>query len=201
MADIRTKPMHSLRVAVCCSVLQCVAACCRVLQSATYGVAAIRRLLKMISLFCNRALEKRPIFCKRDVYFEGAYESKPAHRKEWLPCTPLSFIHFICRTSFICSGYCATRRQSSTPVMSPALLSSTPAMSRALLSSGTALLPSVEHSCQVLGTVPLAVSRALLYSTPTKCRALLSSGTVLDCFEVNIRARTASSFRVHGRHS
>ena len=31
-----------------------------------YGVATISRLLKMIGLFCKRALQKRPIFCKRD---------------------------------------------------------------------------------------------------------------------------------------
>jgi len=52
-------------VAVCCSVSQCVAVvalCCSVLQCvaltspATYGVATISRLLKVIGLFCKRAL-------------------------------------------------------------------------------------------------------------------------------------------------
>jgi len=54
--------------AVCCSVLQCVAVCCSVLQcvavrcsannegSHYYGVATISRLLKIIGLFCKRAL-------------------------------------------------------------------------------------------------------------------------------------------------
>jgi len=52
-----------------CSVLQCVAACCSVLQcvethkknnrkerSNVHGVATISRLLKIIGLFCKRAL-------------------------------------------------------------------------------------------------------------------------------------------------
>ena len=50
---------------VCCSVLQCVAVCCSVLQCVSvvchthvydtfiYGVASIRRLLKIIGLFCR----------------------------------------------------------------------------------------------------------------------------------------------------
>jgi len=50
-------------VGACCSVLQCVAACCSVLQwnsytrgFSPYRVATISRLLKMIGLFCKRAL-------------------------------------------------------------------------------------------------------------------------------------------------
>jgi len=34
----------------------------------SYGVATISRLLKITGLFCKRALEKRPIFSKRDLY-------------------------------------------------------------------------------------------------------------------------------------
>ena len=41
----------------------------------THGVAAISRLLKNIGLFCKRAPQKRPIFCKRTLYFKGAYSS------------------------------------------------------------------------------------------------------------------------------
>jgi len=64
---------------VCCSVLQCAAVCCSVLQRAAvccsvlqrvaveilkgqlnspyaYGVATISRLLKIVGLFCKRAL-------------------------------------------------------------------------------------------------------------------------------------------------
>ena len=33
-----------------------------------YGVATISRLLQIIGFFCKRALQKRPIFCKRDLY-------------------------------------------------------------------------------------------------------------------------------------
>ena len=36
----------------------------------TYGVATISRLLKMIGLFCKRALQKRPIFCKETYIFK-----------------------------------------------------------------------------------------------------------------------------------
>jgi len=32
-----------------------------------YGVATISRLLKFVGLFCKRDLQKRPIFCKRDL--------------------------------------------------------------------------------------------------------------------------------------
>ena len=35
----------------------------------TMGVATICSLLKNIGLFCKRSLQKRPIFCKRDLYF------------------------------------------------------------------------------------------------------------------------------------
>jgi len=43
------------------------------LVSIDYGVATISRLLRTTDLFCKRALQKRPIFRKRDLYFEGAY--------------------------------------------------------------------------------------------------------------------------------
>jgi len=36
----------------------------------TYGVATISRLLKIIGLFCKRALQKRPIFCKETYIFK-----------------------------------------------------------------------------------------------------------------------------------
>ena len=35
----------------------------------TYGVATIRRLLKIIGLFCKRDLQKRPIFSKETCTF------------------------------------------------------------------------------------------------------------------------------------
>jgi len=34
------------------------------------GVATIGRMLKNIGLFCKRALQKRPIYCKRDIYVQ-----------------------------------------------------------------------------------------------------------------------------------
>jgi len=49
--------------------------------SAESGVAMVWRLLKEIGLFYTRALQKRPISFKRDLYFEEAYKALPP------PCT------------------------------------------------------------------------------------------------------------------
>ena len=84
-------------VAVCCSVLQCVAVCCNVLQCVEnmlclyraptrrapstrvlkvcdqkypYGVASSSRLLKIIGLFCKRALQKRRYSAKETYNFK-----------------------------------------------------------------------------------------------------------------------------------
>ena len=35
-----------------------------------YGVATISRMLKNIGLFCTRALQKRPVFCKETCIFK-----------------------------------------------------------------------------------------------------------------------------------
>ena len=35
-----------------------------------YGVATISRMLKNIGLFCKRALQKRPVFCKETCIFK-----------------------------------------------------------------------------------------------------------------------------------
>jgi len=40
-----------------------------------YGVATISRMLKNIGLFCKRALQKRPVFCKETYIFKH-----PTHR-------------------------------------------------------------------------------------------------------------------------
>jgi len=40
-----------------------------------YGVATISRMLKNIGLFCKRALQKRPVFCKETCIFKH-----PTHR-------------------------------------------------------------------------------------------------------------------------
>ena len=40
-----------------------------------YDVATIGRLPENIGLFCKRALQKRPMLCKRDLYFQGAYKT------------------------------------------------------------------------------------------------------------------------------
>jgi len=37
-----------------------------------YGVATISRFLKIVGLFCKRALQKRPIFCKETYEFQEA---------------------------------------------------------------------------------------------------------------------------------
>jgi len=40
-----------------------------------YGVATVSRMLKNIGLFCKRALQKRPVFCKETCIFKY-----PTHR-------------------------------------------------------------------------------------------------------------------------
>jgi len=46
-----------------------------------YGVATISRMLKNIGLFCKRALQKRPIFCKETYIFKHpTNRSHPIHR-------------------------------------------------------------------------------------------------------------------------
>jgi len=42
-----------------------------------YGVATISRMLKNIGLFCKRALQKRPVFCKETCTFKH-----PTHRSQ-----------------------------------------------------------------------------------------------------------------------
>ena len=44
---------------------QCINLLARFEFSVCYGVATISRLLKITGLFCKRALQKRPILCKR----------------------------------------------------------------------------------------------------------------------------------------
>ena len=68
-----TIAQHSL----CCSVLQyavsvlqCVAVRGKYITVHNYGVATISRMLKNIGLFCKRALQKRPIFCKETCIFK-----------------------------------------------------------------------------------------------------------------------------------
>ena len=50
----------------------------RVYVISTSGVATISRLLKIIGLFCKRALQKRPIFSKETYNFkESTTRSHP----------------------------------------------------------------------------------------------------------------------------
>ena len=42
---------------------------CPTFPSISCGVATMSRLLENIGLFCKRAIQKRPIFCKRDLRF------------------------------------------------------------------------------------------------------------------------------------
>jgi len=45
-----------------------------------YGVATISRMLKNIGLFCQRDLQKRPIFCKETYIFKHpTNRSHPIH--------------------------------------------------------------------------------------------------------------------------
>jgi len=45
-----------------------------------YGVATISKMLKNIGLFCKRALQKRPVFCKETCIFKH-----PTHRSHPIP--------------------------------------------------------------------------------------------------------------------
>ena len=46
----------------------------QIVKQMHYGVATISRMLKNIGLFCKRALQKRPVFCKE------TYIKHPTHR-------------------------------------------------------------------------------------------------------------------------
>jgi len=58
-----------------------------------YGVATISRMLKNIGLFCKRALQKRPVFCKETCVFKH-----PTHRSH-----PISEIMY-CRYEIYCAA-------------------------------------------------------------------------------------------------
>ena len=51
-----------------------------VLVFSNYGVATTSRMLKNIGLFCKRALQKRPVFCKETCIFKH-----PTHRSHPIP--------------------------------------------------------------------------------------------------------------------
>ena len=62
-------------VCMCACVCVCVCASClwkyqMQLHCTIYGVATISRMLKNIGLFCKRALQKRPVFCKETCIFK-----------------------------------------------------------------------------------------------------------------------------------
>jgi len=44
--------------------------CVRERDATMYGVATMSRMLKNIGLFCKRALQKRPVFCKETCIFK-----------------------------------------------------------------------------------------------------------------------------------
>ena len=70
---------------------------------ACYGVATISRLLKNIGLFCKILVSFVVHFCKRGLYFRGAYKSLPPHSAfSENTCIKLR-IHFHLSNGFICS--------------------------------------------------------------------------------------------------
>jgi len=76
-----------------------------------YGVgndswATIKRRPKNIGLFCKRALQKRPIFCKRDLHFyhmAWAWMIRMWQRHEWFVCVA-RLIH-ICGIAHACVAW------------------------------------------------------------------------------------------------
>jgi len=44
-----------------------------------YRVAMLCKLFRNVGLFYKRALQKRLVFFKRDLYFKGAYKELPPH--------------------------------------------------------------------------------------------------------------------------
>ena len=57
-----------------------VCVCSKYCRHNYYGVATISRMLKNIGLFCKRALQKRPVFCKETCIFKH-----PTHRSHPIP--------------------------------------------------------------------------------------------------------------------
>jgi len=64
--------------------------CYNLLWYIWYGVATISRMLKNIGLFCKRALQHRPVFCKETCIFKH-----PTHRSHpiWLVYMISTFLH------------------------------------------------------------------------------------------------------------
>ena len=61
-----------------------------------YGVATISRMLKNIGLFCKRALQKRPVFCKETCIFKHpTNRSHPILRIVHVSIQVFMYIHYV----------------------------------------------------------------------------------------------------------
>ena len=72
-----------------------------------YGVATISRMLKNIGLFCKRALQKRPVFCKETCIFKH-----PTHRSHPIPentCVSITSTACVHKSCHVFCWRCVTR--------------------------------------------------------------------------------------------
>jgi len=69
--------------------------------SSCYGVATISRLLKIIGLFCKRALHKRPIFSKEICDFK-----EPTNRSHPISCICMCHIYVTQVATWVTRGTC-----------------------------------------------------------------------------------------------
>ena len=77
--------IHVCSICSLCSVYTCVPHMCP--TYVPYGVATISGMLENIGLFCKRALQKRPVFCKETCIFKH-----PTNRSHPITYNPHSYV-------------------------------------------------------------------------------------------------------------
>jgi len=101
---------------------------CIYTRTYVYGLATISRMLKNIRLFCKRALQKRPVFCKETCIFKHPtnrshpivtercctqmrYDSTYTHNTYTVLCT------YTCHRHMTVSVSCASAHQRGSPCL------------------------------------------------------------------------------------